>query len=414
MKILIVNHYDNIGGAAIAARRLFEALECQGVEVRFLTLKSQKDSSIQFIDNFYKKIINKVHFFLQVAMNRIIVKDKKNLFAFDTCFWGQDISKHYLVQWADIIHIHWFNFGFLSLKSLKKILSLNKPVFWTFHDMWALTGGCFHSRQCNGYTKKCENCPMLHFVSYLPTKIINQKQQLFKNIIPIAISTWIIDKIKKSSVFDNSQYFHIPNTINTDFFKPADKLLSKQKLGWNADKIYIGFIAFNINSPFKGGELLQNAINMLIEQNPQLAKKIVLTAIGKYNKPLHFLSQIEILKIGYVSNEQQMIDYYNAMDIFVLPSEEENLPLVIQEAMACGTPVVAFEVGGVADMIEHNVSGYLAKPKDFADLKQGIELLCNSVEKRFLIAQNARKLVEQNYSYQVIATTIIDIYSKKL
>ncbi len=415
MKILIVNKYDNSGGASIASKRLYESLKSKNCDVNFLVQEATLDYSISTTKSLYKKKLNFLRFSLERLKVLLNIQNKENLFFFDTASYGEDISNLEIVKNADIIHLHWINFGFLSLKSIKNLIKLNKPIIWTLHDMWALTGGCFHSRGCDKYMTDCNDCKYLKKRSKIAKKLHHKKIKLFQNnnIHPIAISSWSKKNIENAIVFKNKPIV-IGNAINTDFFRPENKLQTKLKLELNTDKLHIGFIAFNITNKFKGGKYLFEALSIIEKNNIDLYQRIELIAIGRVKDKTFFPDNLNVHFAGYISNENVMLDYYNAMDLFVLPSLEENLPLVIQEAMACETPVVAYDTGGISDMIEHNQNGYLAKYKDSNDLANGIvKLLTDKVFIKHCSEQARSKIVDK-YSYGVISDNLLNLYNELL
>ncbi len=416
MKVLIINKYDNKGGAAIAAKRLYYALEKQkSIEVNFLVQETELNSFVSTTKGKLKKISNFINFSLERLLVLKNIRTKENLFFFDTATFGEDITKNELVQKADIIHLHWTNFGFLSLKTIKKLLALNKPVFWTLHDMWLVTGGCFHSRDCKLFQTKCDNCPFLKNKSKLAQKTFNKKKKIFQssNLKTIAISSWSKKNIETSAIIKSNPVL-IGNPIDTDFYIPNNKIKSKIKLKLNPQKKHIGFIAFNATNKYKGGKYLVEALEIIGKKNPDLFDQIELIAIGRIKDESFFPKNININLTGYINREEKMRDYYNAMDVFVLPSLEENLPLVIQEAMSCRTPVVAFNTGGIPDLIEHKINGYLAEFKNANDLSNSIKEILTDEKIKNKYAENAQKKIIENYSFEVIAKKIISEYQSTL
>lgn len=413
MKILLINKFDSKGGAAIATKRLFEALKSENVDVELLVQSTTEKNYISTTHNIFKKLLNFLRFSLERLKIYFNIKNKSDLFFFDSASFGENLSNHPAVKKADIIHLHWINFGFLSLKSLEKLFSLGKPIFWTLHDMWPLTGGCFHSRGCRQYESKCDICHFLKPKSKLAKKTFLKKQKLLKrkNLHIIAISNWSKKIIEKSSLI-KSNSFLIGNPINTDFFISLDKIKTKNKLNLDSNKIHLGFIALNITNVFKGGKYLIEALNLIKANNSVLFEKIELLAIGRIKDKMFFPKSLNIKYVGYVNEEKTIRDYYNAMDLFILPSLEENLPLVIQEAMSCGIPVVAFNTGGISDLIDHNINGYLAEYKNSHDLSNGIMELIVDSNKYKKISDSAREKILNNYSYPVIAKKYIEIYNK--
>ena len=416
MKVVIINKYENKGGAAIAAKRLFETLNIKkDIDATLLVQESDSTKYQSTTSNFFKKKLNFFRFSLERLLVLKNIKSKENLFFFDSASFGEDISKNHFVKEADIIHLHWTNFGFLSLKSIRSLFLLKKPVFWTLHDMWLLTGGCFHSRTCEKYKNKCENCMFLKQNSKLAFKSFLKKEKILNNpyLKPIAISNWSKKNIENSKLITNKSVV-IGNPIDTTFYLPLDKKKTKKKLNLDSKKLFIGFIAFNTTNKYKGGKYLVEALNILKKKNQELFDKIELIAIGRVKDDDFFPKDLNIIFSGYIGDEVLMRDYYNAMDVFTLPSLEENLPLVIQEAMSCGTPVVAFNTGGITDLINHKKDGYLADYKNSEDLANGIMHVLLSKEISQQYAENARKKIMDSFSYDVIAEKLIVEYKKSL
>lgn len=413
MKVVLVNTYEKKGGAAIAAGRLFEALKSENIQVDFLVQNAISNKVTSVSNNLLKE---KMAFFrfsrerFKVLRN---IKNKENLYGFDTASFGVDISNHKLIKEADIIHIHWVNFGFISLNALKKLLKLNKPILWTLHDMWILTGGCFYSQGCNKYQVACEKCHLLKKNSLLAENIFNVKKELFKssNIHTAAISSWTKSIIENSFLFKNKHVAELSNPIDTQKFIFKNKLQIKQKLNLSVDKIHIGFVAFNVNDKRKGASFLKQSLDLLFDEKPELREKLELVAIGS-SKDKQFFDNLPVFFTGYITNIDDLVDYYNACNFMLLPSVEDNLPLVIQEAMACKTPIIAFDTGGIKDLVVHKKTGYLSKYLDIVDFKNGIlYFIGNSTEQ---IGENARIHIEENYSYKIIAQKAVEVYSSLL
>jgi len=155
--------------------------------------------------------------------------------------YGRNISRHPLVQEADIIHLHWVNFGMLSIQNIRQLLDTGKPVYWTLHDMWAFTGGCHHSGNCMNFQQSCGNCQ--EFMKQpgendLSHQRWTQKFNAFQapNLHIITCSDWLKNRAASSSILKNQRIESIPNAINTELFKPAEKQNAKRFLGLNPDK----------------------------------------------------------------------------------------------------------------------------------------------------------------------------------
>jgi glycosyltransferase involved in cell wall biosynthesis len=413
MKITIVNKFADTGGAAIAAKRLYEALKENNIDVSFL-VQQDCNQYLSTSNNKLKKAVNFARFSAERLKIYLNIKDKKDLFAFDTASFGEDITKHPSIKNADIIHLHWINFGFLSIKSIQKLLYLNKPIVWTFHDMWAFTGGCFYSRNCSNFSDNCTSCHFLKKKSKIAYKTFLKKKKTFNNnnLHIIALSNWIYKLVKQSSLLKQTDIYSIPNPINTNIFKPYDKYQCRKTLQLNKNKLLLGFVAYNVKDERKGAIYLKNSILKLFKDYPELKNKIQLIAIGKINDK-NFFENIPIKFTGYINETEQLIKYYNALDLMILPSLEDNVPLVIQEAMACQIPFVAFDTGGIPDLIDHKINGYLAKSKNTYELAKGIKFIIDNNHNNSMGIAARQKMI-QNFSYPIIAKKMTDFYNKIL
>ncbi len=424
MKVLLINTEDISGGATVACKRLLNALQkVEGLEVKLLVY--QKKSDNPQITGFAQKFWAKKKVFFNFLKERLFFavfeKNKSVRFAFSPTKAGVDISNHPLVKEADIIHLHWINFGFLSLDSLEKLFALNKPIVWTLHDMWAFTGGCHYAGNCINYQDQCGNCqpylkkPTPHDLSF---KILKRKKIIFssnQNINFVACSRWLGKVAEESNLVHtaNVSVTNIPNPIDTDVFKPFNTLESREELHLPKNKFYLLFGAMNIGDKRKGFSYLAKALHSLKEKYPELGSKIILLVFGKADEDLFEKLPFETHYLGQIKGLEKMIQAYNAADIFILPSIEDNLPNTVMESMACGKPVVAFDTGGIPEMITHLENGYLADFQSATSLSEGIAYFANLSEKEYGQAcRNARLKVEANYSEELIATQYHAFYQK--
>ncbi len=359
LHIVLLSYHDSNGGAGIAAGRLKVALEREGHRVDYIVReKASTSNAIKFGNGVisWLKFIAERLFFLRFE------KDKSIRFLFNPGVFGSDISRHPLIQQADIVHMHWVNFGFLSVSDIATLTRLKKPVFWTLHDMWAFTGGCHHSGTCENFQQNCGDCKFLKNpgANDLSHQLWKEKKNGFsdKNLNIITCSDWLGGRAKQSSILGNHTIKTIPNAIDTEFFSP-----NANSLGLDSNKKYVLFVAMRVNAPAKGFHLLKEALQFL---DPLTTELLIVGGEMTDELPL------KAHNFGQITDPAKMRDIYAAADVFVTPSLEENLPNTIMEAMACGTACVGFEVGGIPEMIEHKKTGYVAQAFDSADLATGI------------------------------------------
>ena len=198
MRVLIINTSERIGGAAVAASRLMEALKNNGIKAKMLVRDKQTDQiSVVGLDRSWLTL-------WKFVWERIVIWKanhfkKNNLFAVDIANTGTDVTSLPEFRQADIIHLHWINQGMLSLKNLSKILESGKPIVWTMHDMWPSTGICHHARECTNYQHECHHCPFLYGGGNkkdLSARIFRKKKELYKAapITFVTCSHWLEEK----------------------------------------------------------------------------------------------------------------------------------------------------------------------------------------------------------------------------
>ncbi|SMO59849.1 Glycosyltransferase involved in cell wall bisynthesis [Saccharicrinis carchari] len=420
MKVLIINKSLHKGGAAIAAKRLFDALKGNGVDVKMLVEEGAVDISgeAEYIKCIANSKSRRWKAFFRFALERLYFlpheKNKSVRYQFSPAKVGVDISRHPWVQEADIIHLHWINHGFLSLSGLQKLFALNKPIVWTMHDMWPFTGGCHYAGNCNRFTKACGNCPLLGSPQQddLSAGNYQDKKNIWNqaHIHAVGCSQWMAKLAQKSGLMQQQQVSAIPNPIDTDVFKPLNKKECREAYGFPADKKLLLFGAANINDPRKGVKHLIQALSVLNHNHPHLRKEMELVVFGKCNEQLLNNLPYKWHNIAFLNDVHKIVRLYNCADAFVLPSLEDNLPNTVMESLACGVPVVAFNIGGVPQMVQSGTTGYLAKSKNNDDLAQGIYHILYENESEKLL-RSAREFVIQNYSNKVIAQRYNALYT---
>ncbi len=417
MRVVHINKSDVKGGAAVAASRIVSSLRGMDVEASMLVAEKlgQDDWSVS-IANSRREKAKVMFFFLQeVAAFLPHEKSKTSRFAFSLARRGFNLSKHPLIMEADIIHLHWFNQGFLSLKGLEKIFQLGKPVVWTLHDMWSFTGGCHYAGSCEGYQKSCGSCPLIQDASPNDISAVQHgKKQMAYNNAPLSIVTcsqWLGSVARQSSLLKHHRVTSIPNPIDTDFYAPVPRQEARKRLNLPLDKKILLFGAANVADPRKGIALLLHALKLLSTRKH--ADQIELVIFGKTPPRLAEKLPFPARLMHYVSDADTLVDLYNAADVFVLPSLEDNLPNTVMEALSCGTPVAAFRIGGVPEMVAHGICGYLAAPGDAGGLAEGIEYLLFKCSEQ-ACRENAREKVLNNFAPELVAKQYLQLYLQLL
>ena len=365
--------------------------------------------------NKLERIKTKIRLFLDEKLKSIYFKRLKVTWSCNL-FCNKSLVNFINKSNFDIVHFHWINASMLSIKDIKKI---NKPIVWTMHDMWPFTGGCHYSDNCVLYKEDCNKCKQLSNKkdTFLSGYILKEKYSSYKkkSIVYVTPSEWLEKCSKESFLLKNSNIKVIPNGIDLKIFKRLDKNFCKKILNLDLSKKYILFGAMTSTSDKrKGYDLLKRALSFFKEKFYLKDKDIVLLVFGA-NKPRNNENlPFDINYLGQISDDITLNIIYNSADVFIAPSREDNLPNTIVEALSCGVPCVAFNVGGMIDLIEHKNNGYLAEPFNIEDLAEGINFVLEDENRWNNLSENALNKAQKDYNINDISDKYIDLYKKIL
>jgi len=410
MKVLHIIGGELTGGAAKGAHWLHKGLLKLGVDSRILTNSTETHNDLiveSIAQTKRQKIVKKLRSELDLMPVAFYKKRKKIIFS--SALFGYDFTRHPLYEWADIINLHWINGGFVNIKHLSKV---KKPIIWTMRDMWPMTGGCHYSMKCNNYENGCGYCEQLgsknkYDLSWLVVR--RKKKYIPKHIVMAGISNWISSCAKKSYLFKDYRIETLYNNIDSQEFLTIDKNIAKEILNIPKDKKIILAGAKELDSFYKGFKKYLEAIKKLHETS-----KYFLLFFGKLDKLLINNIEFEYKNLGYLSDTISLCLAYSAADVFVAPSIMEAFGKTLTEAMACSTPVVAFDATGPKDIINHQKNGYLVKPFDTVDLANGIEWVLKDRDRWKKLCQNAREKVEKEFDITKVAKSYTDLYEDVL
>lgn len=416
MRVLIVNTSEKTGGAAVAAHRLMEALNNYGVKSKMLVRDKQSDDLS--VVGLPKSPLLRWHFLWERLVIFFHLRfSRKHLFEIDIANAGTDITRLPEFKEADIIHLHWVNQGMLSLKDIQKILRSGKPVVWTMHDIWAATAICHYTRGCNNFKTRCCQCAMLPSKGNndLSARVWHQKERIQDGhtVFFVACSRWLEGMAKQSALLKGHKITNIPNAIDSRVFRPMDKIQARESLGLPVDKQVILFVSQKVTDERKGVSFFIEAIQRMTEADPVMAEQTVIAILGGHSEDVVAQLALPTFPLGYVSDEKTIVTVYNAADVFVTPSLEDNLPNTIMEAMACGVPSVGFNVGGIPEEIDHKKNGYVAAYRDAHDLASGIQWVLREADAGELRSQCLRK-VAHCYSQSAVALRYVEVYNQAL
>ncbi len=426
LRILHLNASSS-GGAFVAAQRLNDALNgLDGVSSEHWVFDGGEGDFQLWANTWIKKkwafglhALEKLDF-LRFEANKSI------RFAFSHGRTGINVSNWQAVKDADIIHLHWINKGFVSLNGLEDLLGLGKKIVWTCHDMWPFTGGCYHPRGCDNFTRECGNCQYLKQPgqSDLSGQVFQTKKSVFSRaggrLQFVTPSAWLKNQADKSGIVKDligigdagamPEIKVIPNPIDTDYFKPRSLNLMKRPMNY---PFVLMFAAANLGNPAKGFAEFRSVCNGLVELGFNDIMALVVGENRLANSGLGLKCAVK--ELGFISDAKQMRDAYWQADVYVTTSHEENLPTTIMESLSCGVPVAAFAVGGIPEMISPSgvhQSGWLAEKMDVKSLIQGIaSYMRMEPSKRIKMQEASRNAAVANYGSLSIAQQYLSLYS---
>jgi len=405
MKILHIVGGNLGGGAAKGAYCLHRGLRQLGINSHILTnsFDTLNDSDITTTSNSLKnKVMVKIRGNLESLPNRVYSKRRKIIYS--TGFIGKNFTKTKIYQWADIIHLHWINGGFINMRHLDKI---KKPVVWTMRDMWPMTGGCHYALDCTAYKTGCGKCPQLgsdFFFDLSKIVLARKKKFIPKNIKLVGISSWLSECARQSHLFHGFDIQTISNNVDCKEFFPIPKSMARKILGLPEKGKIILAGAQSLGNFYKGFDKYLHSLNYLNK------KQNYLLFFGNVDKALLEKIGFEFTSLGFLHDTISLRLAYSAADVFVAPSLMDAFGKTLAESMACGTPVVCFNSTGPKDIVDHMKNGYLADSFNSRDFADGIKWVLEDQKRLLELSYNGRKKVEDNFDSQVVARQYQTLY----
>ena len=433
IRVFSVCTSDILGGAARAAYRIHEGVSTLGVDSRmFVKNKGSQDPNVHTLSEFVpnnpiynaldwsaSKVKNKIQHYLWSQYPNKDVNFKSDL---------RGTRLHGALQKLDydVLHLHWINQRFIHIDELRKV---HKPIVWTLHDSWPFCGVCHYFLNCEGYQHQCGNCPQLgsNKQDDLSRQIWQHKADVYKelDLHIVSPSQWLADCARQSSLFGDRDICVIPNCLDTELFRPLtiDEIRSIAERQQNAvvrrilreatqekglAKPFVLYGAMNAaNDRRKGFASLLSALQLLDTQG--FEGHLVVFGANQQDLPMQF-KNIDVTFVGYIRDTTILTALYTIANVMVVPSLTENLSCTIMESMSCGTSVVAFNIGGNGDMIDHKQNGYLANEQDAEDLANGIRWCLNKNEGNIL-GNRARAKVLEKYTPDIVCEQYKILYN---
>lgn len=405
MNVLLVqiSDYLNGGGGAIAGYRLHLGLQKAGVHSKILSALKTVDSP----DTVRVAPATKIEHYIGAVTRRLGLNDIHNIGSFR-------IPRLPVFQQADILNFQGFrrHFSYLALPALTR----DKPGVFTLQDIWAFTGHCAVAYDCERWKIGCGQCPYLQVIpavqrdaTHIEWKLKNWAYRR-SNLSFVTLCSQVTEQARQS-MLGQFPIYEIPSGLDTEALRPLDPQLCRSLLGIPAGKRVIMFAALSLAQPWKGADLLLEALEHLPDS---LKKETVLLLLGSKGSHFSDASGMETISYDRIYDDRVKAMLYSAADVFVSPSRAEAFGLVALESIACGTPSVAFAVGGARDYIREGISGTLAQPNDSKDLGRGLQQLLEDRTLRETMGVRGREMVLNEYTIELQTARYIDLFQQIL
>lgn len=392
--ILYMNYSDGKGGAAALCSTLFKTFNAQGMKTSMLVGRwTSHEDHISEISRNEDEIDTQL----------VSFQNSEGWFDFyhPSSFKIKNAPEF---KTADILHIHNLHNGYFSPLALP-ILSSLKPVVWTLHDMQSFTGYCVHSYTCEGWKDGCKRCSFPDYALGLQREngdfMWNLKRIIYEHadFCVVCPSQWLKSKVE-NSLLKEKRIELIYNGVDENVFLNIDTKRARAELGLPVDKKIILFVAsFGMHQKAKGSLVIPEILERLSDPDLEFV------SIGNPG-----LDHSDPTRLPYIDEQKKLALYYAAADILLFPSIAENCPLVVLESMSCGTPVVAYSVGGVPELIEHKKTGYLADYLDLNDLIRGIRFFLDDPNILKSAGEASREIVLRKFTLSRMVESYLRIY----
>lgn len=423
MRILHLSTSDMQGGAARAAYRLHDALRAEGVDSRMLVrLRLSHDEHVYaYPDTPLPGKAGETHRTVKnvwsKVRNRLRTWPYRHERARASSMWTDAGVPYGIAQKVntlkpDVVHLHWIGREFLPVESFRHIQA---PIVWTLRDMWSFTGGCHYTGMCDRFRQACGHCPQLasNRENDLSRFNFQRKAAAWQGLTLhiVGLSHWVAQQASESTLLGHQPVQVIPNCIDLERFQPRPQAEARAAFGLPQDKFILLFGAMDVSDERKGAAYLIDALKQLADKNHDVELAVFGdtgqdTAAYDVGLPVHFM--------GRITDDDTLARLYSAADLMVAPSIQENLSNAVIESLSCGTPCIAFDIGGMPDMIKHQVNGYLVPQVSAGALAEGLAWTLANHQLLPEMGQRARENALRAFSRSDVARQYQQLYQSIL
>lgn len=371
MKVLHFSAMDGHTGAGVAAARIHEGLLARGINSRFCvvhrtsSLRNSFTPSISLLG----RVARKARHAVDGWMLRPYAARYDYVLSTGSC--GFDISRIARQEQPDLVQLHWIGGNSFRLSSLE---SIRAPVVWRLSDQWPFCGLQHLEPERMAYANPPRSAGWLEGRPALPERVRLRKLRtynLIQRLVLVCPSRWLEAETRNSALLGNRRIELIPTSCDTDLFSPKDRNACRAAIGISEHGFIVLVGATSMRTKWKGMDLFVDAMSKFFGNAPDAPLEILTFGHDPFDAPV-LNGRVRITHLGPVKDRRLMAILYNAADLFAAPSRMENLANTVLESLSCGTPVVAFDIGGMPDMIEHRRNGFLAAPYDTSVFAAGI------------------------------------------
>jgi glycosyltransferase involved in cell wall biosynthesis len=409
VRVVHVSYSDIIGGANRAMYALHQGLPRYGIESHVIVAKkASADPTVHVLSHRQNGMRGVPARGVEWAAKTLLARKARETYSINVL--GASVQQDIDRLRPDIVHLHWIGSGLLRPSQIDV---LGPPIVWTLWDMWPFTGGCHYSWGCHKFDDACGACPILdsHREHDVSRWTLWRKARAWKHteLDVVAVSQWLGREARRSRLFHDARIKIIPPGVDVHKFKPIERDLARSILGLPVDRRIVAFVALHpVQETRKGRTYLLEALDRLSSDRSGGDENILLLEVGQSQMRQESLP-FPTVSLGLLHDDVALALAYAASDVLVVPSVQEAFGRVAAEALACGTPVVAFKETGVADAVEPGRTGYLADFASAEDLAAGVRLLLQSDGRS--LRRNAREAAVNHFSIERQAETYSEFYT---
>ncbi|MBO9346973.1 MAG: glycosyltransferase family 4 protein [Chloroflexus sp.] len=414
MRVVHLSTNDISGGAARAAYRLHRALLAIGCQSRMLVANRRSDDpTVQAIPAATNLITKLQRSWRSWRVRRAMQPYQQTRpaglepFSDDRSRYGAELVR--ALPPCDVVNLHWVA-GFVDYTTFFRTVPRRVPIVWRLSDQQPFTGGCHYDEGCDRYTAACGSCPQLGSQNEhdLSRQIWIRKRDALAAVPPgrlhiVALNRWMATEVQRSSLFGQLPVHIIPNGLDTTVFMPYDQAYARATLGLPQQARIVLFVAMSVNNRRKGFAELTAALASMSD-----APNLLLVSIGRNPPPI--AAAIAHHPLGVINDDTRLALVYSAADLFVIPSLQDNMPGTVLEALACGTPVVGFDTGGISELVRPGQTGWLAPVGDVDALRAAIQRLLDNPDERLYMSRRCRSIAVAEYRQDIQAQRYLELY----